>query len=150
MKTPKVGPTATIWEIQGKLLTEVVCFIENGKIVTVTGKKAKELEAVLDHIGDPATRVLAEFGIGLNPKAELCGSMLEDEGCLVIGRAESLRHDYQTRLAARRQALLNITRRSGWGFAQHRTDRPPQAALLGLYQALSSSLDSAPPPGIER
>ena len=75
---------------------------------------------------------------------------LEDEGCLVIGRAESLRHDYQTRLAARRQALLNITRRSGWGFAQHRTDRPPQAALLGLYQALSSSLDSAPPPGIER
>jgi len=66
----------------GLLVSPLTLTIENGKIVTVTGKKAKELEAVLDHIGDPATRVLAEFGIGLNPKAKLCGSMLEDEGCL--------------------------------------------------------------------
>jgi len=28
--TPKVWSTAKIWAIQGKLLTEVVCFIENG------------------------------------------------------------------------------------------------------------------------
>ncbi|HOY67834.1 MAG TPA: aminopeptidase, partial [Candidatus Ozemobacteraceae bacterium] len=34
-----------------------------------------------DRLGEPATRVLAELGVGLNPAARLCGSMLEDEGC---------------------------------------------------------------------
>jgi leucyl aminopeptidase (aminopeptidase T) len=33
-------------------------------------------------MGNPATRVLGEFGIGLNPNAKLTGYMLEDEGVL--------------------------------------------------------------------
>ena len=44
---------------------------------------------------------------------------------------------------AYRQGILmagDIARRAGWGFAQHRTDRPPQTALMGLYSALSDDL----------
>ena len=62
----------------------------------------------------------------------------EDEGRLLIGRVESLRDDYIDRMAARRQSLRDIARRAGWGFASHRTDRPPQTALLALYSALSN------------
>ncbi|MDP6691963.1 MAG: DUF58 domain-containing protein, partial [Alphaproteobacteria bacterium] len=64
----------------------------------------------------------------------------EDEGRLLIGRVESLRDDYLHRMAARRQSLRDIARRAGWGFAPHRTDRPPQTALLALYNALNNNL----------
>jgi leucyl aminopeptidase (aminopeptidase T) len=40
----------------------------------------KELEALFEKYGKKA-RVLAEFGIGFNEAAELCGNMLMDEGC---------------------------------------------------------------------
>lgn len=62
---------------------------------------------------------------------------LEGEGKILIGRVESLRDDYLRRMAARRLGLQDICRRVGWGFAQHRTDRSPQTALLALYNALS-------------
>ncbi|MBT7759338.1 MAG: DUF58 domain-containing protein [Rhodospirillaceae bacterium] len=65
---------------------------------------------------------------------------LEGEGKVLIGRVESLRGDYLRRMADRRLALNDICRRVGWGFAQHRTDRPPQTALLGLFNALSDDL----------
>jgi uncharacterized protein (DUF58 family) len=66
---------------------------------------------------------------------------LENEGRLVVGRVESLRDDYLRRMADRRDGMLEIARRSGWGFSIHRTDRPPQTALLGLYQALCDGLE---------
>ncbi|MDA1099075.1 MAG: DUF58 domain-containing protein [Proteobacteria bacterium] len=69
---------------------------------------------------------------------------LEGEGTLLIGRVESLRDDYLRRMAARRLGLIDICRRVGWGFAQHRTDRPPQTALLALYNALGNELGNAP------
>jgi 2,5-dihydroxypyridine 5,6-dioxygenase len=56
--------------------------IENGRVVNVQGEDAAILDGVLDGLGNPATRVLGEFGIGLNPNATLCGIMLEDEGVL--------------------------------------------------------------------
>ena len=56
--------------------------VEKGRVTRIEGERSKDLSALFDSIGNSATRVIAEFGIGLNPLAELCGSMLEDEGVL--------------------------------------------------------------------
>lgn len=65
------------------LLTEpIVLQIKNGMARAVEGKQASILEEVFESRHNPAVRIAAEFGIGLNPYAELIGSMLEDEGCL--------------------------------------------------------------------
>jgi leucyl aminopeptidase (aminopeptidase T) len=56
--------------------------VERGRVVRVQGLRADTLNELFDRLGTPATRIVAEFGIGLNPLAELRGYMLEDEGCL--------------------------------------------------------------------
>jgi len=56
--------------------------VKNGRVYDVQGRQSGILNSVLDHSGEDANRVVAEFGLGLNPNAQLRGSMLEDEGCL--------------------------------------------------------------------
>ena len=65
---------------------------------------------------------------------------LEGEEARTVGRVESVRSAYHERFAARRAALVDLSRSIGWTFASHRTDRPPQTALLALYEALSDDL----------
>ncbi|MCX8132389.1 MAG: DUF58 domain-containing protein [Roseococcus sp.] len=62
---------------------------------------------------------------------------LEGEAPVVIPRVETVRGLYAERLAAHRAALAGYSRSAGWGFLTHRTDQPPQLALLALWQALS-------------
>jgi len=62
---------------------------------------------------------------------------IEEKINFLAGRAENLRADYRERLEAHRAALRDSARRLGWTFHIHRTDRPPQTALLALYLALS-------------
>ncbi|MBM3487662.1 MAG: DUF58 domain-containing protein [Alphaproteobacteria bacterium] len=62
---------------------------------------------------------------------------LEGEGELLVGRTEALREDYLAILANHRAAISDIARSAGWTYAMHRTDRPPQAALLALHSALA-------------
>lgn len=56
--------------------------IEAGSIVEIDlgNPQGRILHEMFEAAG-PKARVLAEFGFGLNPKAKLCGRMLEDEGC---------------------------------------------------------------------
>jgi len=62
---------------------------------------------------------------------------LEREGAALIGKVEGMRGDYQARLAAQREGLKAIAAAAGWGFGTHRTDAPPESALLALYLALA-------------
>jgi uncharacterized protein (DUF58 family) len=63
---------------------------------------------------------------------------LEGEAPVLMGRAEGIRDAYLARLSAHRAGLRDIARGARWSFASHRTDRPPEQALLGLYNALAS------------
>ena len=62
---------------------------------------------------------------------------LEGEGEMLAGRAETLRAAYAARLAAQQDGLRALATAAGFGFAVHRTDHPPETALLGLYTALA-------------
>ncbi|MHC4192286.1 MAG: aminopeptidase [Planctomycetota bacterium] len=63
------------------VLKEPITFqIDKGKIVKIEGgSEAWHLEAVLEEIGDPGIYLVAELGIGLNPKTKLRGRFYEDE-----------------------------------------------------------------------
>ena len=65
---------------------------------------------------------------------------MEDDGEVIVGRVEAVRDQYRTALDAHRRGLAALARSAGWTFATHRTDRPPQAALLALFLALSASV----------
>ncbi len=61
---------------------------------------------------------------------------LEREGDTLIPRVETVRDEYARRLKAQQDGLSAICTAAGFGFGIHRTDHPPEAALLTLYAAL--------------
>lgn len=63
---------------------------------------------------------------------------LEGETETLIPRVEAVRTAYQERLQTQQNGLEAMARGAGWTFAVHRTDRPPQTALLGLYATLGN------------
>lgn len=65
---------------------------------------------------------------------------LAEDDTLLVPRVEGVREAYLERLAAQRNGLAALARTAGWTFAVHRTDKPPQAALLGLWSAMSGEV----------
>ncbi|HEY1411241.1 MAG TPA: DUF58 domain-containing protein [Rhodopila sp.] len=63
---------------------------------------------------------------------------LERDGDALIPRVESVRNAYAERLKAQQDGLASICATAGFGFGIHRTDHPPEMALLTLYQALAA------------
>ncbi|MGE0715026.1 MAG: DUF58 domain-containing protein [Alphaproteobacteria bacterium] len=62
---------------------------------------------------------------------------LEDEGELLLSRVETIREDYVKRMAEHIAGLSDIARAAGWTHVVHRTEHPPQTALLALFAALT-------------
>jgi uncharacterized protein (DUF58 family) len=62
---------------------------------------------------------------------------LETEGHHTIRRVETVRQAYSARLAAQRDGLQRLARPANWTVHFHRTDKPPQTALLALYLAMA-------------
>jgi uncharacterized protein (DUF58 family) len=55
----------------------------------------------------------------------------------LVPRVEAVRELYAERLARHRAGLAAIAQSAGWTFATHRTDQPPESALLALHQMLA-------------
>jgi uncharacterized protein (DUF58 family) len=63
---------------------------------------------------------------------------LESDGDALIPRVESVRDAYADRLRAQQEGIASVCATAGFGFGVHRTDHPPEMALLTLYEALAA------------
>jgi uncharacterized protein (DUF58 family) len=79
---------------------------------------------------DPAEETLPYSG-----RTEFASSEGRDR--VIAGRAETLRARYQERLKRHRTDLIELTRRLGWSFLLHHTDRPPEEAVLAVHNRLA-------------
>lgn len=66
------------WPGLGLLDAPLELTFERGAVVAVRGARAAELESILERHG-PASRRLAELGVGMNPAFEIQGNTLLDE-----------------------------------------------------------------------
>jgi len=64
-------------------------------------------------------------------------SVLPGAAGTLVPRVESVREVYAERVARHRQGLAALASAAGWTMATHRTDHPPEAALLALHQRLA-------------
>ncbi len=64
---------------------------------------------------------------------------VEADGEMLVPQVEGIRDAYAEALAAQQAGLGALCRAANWSFATHRTDTPPERALLGLYTALSGA-----------
>ena len=78
----------------------------------------------------------AELSLPYDGRVKFRG--LEGEPDTLIPRVGSVRDAYAEALAAQQAGLAAACAAAGFGFAVHRTDHPPEAALLGLWMALDA------------
>ncbi len=65
----------------GPLKEDVIAYVSRGMLKNIEGlKDAILFKKILDMANDDTVFNIGEFGVGLNPKCRICGSMLEDEG----------------------------------------------------------------------
>jgi leucyl aminopeptidase (aminopeptidase T) len=66
----------------GKIKNPIRIEIKNGKIISIKGKEEAEVfKKILEEFGENS-KIIAEFAIGLNPKAEIIGNITVDEKSL--------------------------------------------------------------------
>jgi uncharacterized protein (DUF58 family) len=122
MRLPRYG-TVVLFSDFLSPLEDVRALIGRFAAVPVTG--------YLLQILDPAETALPYHG-----RVRFRG--LESDGDALIPRVESVRDAYAERLKAQQDGLAAICATAGFGFGIHRTDHPPEMALLTLYQALAA------------
>ncbi len=79
----------------------------------------------------------AELSLPYEGRVRFIG--LERDGEALIPRVGSVRDAYAAALEAHQDGLRDLTRATGATMSVHRTDHPPEAALLGLFMALDAS-----------
>ena len=96
----------------------------------VAGLAALPASGHLLQVLDPAEALLPYTG-----RVRFRG--LNQENDAVVPRVEGIRTGYAEALAKQQHGLADLCFTAGWSFGVHRTDHPPEAALLGLYTAMS-------------
>lgn len=91
---------------------------------------ASGVRGYLFHTLDPAEQSLPYSG-----RTRFEG--LEQEGHLLVKRAETVRQEYVQKMAEHQAGLADIARAAGWNYTLHLTDQPPEAALLRLFVHLA-------------
>lgn len=66
----------------GLLKKPITINFKNGYAISFSGEKSNILRDKFESTNNKKSRIAAEFGVGLNPKAKLIGNMLQDEGAL--------------------------------------------------------------------
>jgi uncharacterized protein (DUF58 family) len=57
----------------------------------------------------------------------------------IFGRVETMQGAYRARFRAHAETLRDLSRRLGWGYLAHRTDKRPEVALVALFEALGGA-----------
>lgn len=126
-------------------LPPLVALPRHAKIVMISDflTDVADVQAVISRLaGLPATGYLlqvldpAETLLPYEGRIRFVG--LEHEPATLVPRVEGIRDAYVRRLGAVRESLLASCRAARFGFGVHRTDHPPETALLTLYTALSA------------
>jgi len=115
--------------------SECLCFSDFLEPVPETAESLKAIAAQgvrghLVQILDPAEETLPYAG-----RTEFTASEGRDR--MIAGRAETLRERYQERLKQHRRDLIETTRRLGWSFVVHHTDRPAEEVVLAIHNRLA-------------
>ena len=97
--------------------------------VMIGGFTSRGVRGHLVQVLDPA-----EEGLPFGGRISFQG--FEGEADELIPRVEAVRGAYEQKLQAQRDGLRALTRTAGWSFTTHRTDKPPQPALLALFSAI--------------
>jgi uncharacterized protein (DUF58 family) len=96
----------------------------------VAALASRSIRGHLVQVLDPAEETLPFTG-----RIRFEGPGSEDHA--LVPRVEGVRALYEERLARHREGLAAIAASSGWSFATHRTDQPPETALLALHRRLA-------------
>lgn len=95
----------------------------------ITGLASAGAKGVLLQICDPA-----EEDFPFEGRIEFRD--LESADKLIFGQTGSVAAAYKSAFASHRSALNAAALKNGWTLITHRTDKPPQTALLALFTAL--------------
>ncbi|MGF1627257.1 MAG: DUF58 domain-containing protein [Alphaproteobacteria bacterium] len=79
----------------------------------------------------------AEMGLPFRGRTRFEG--MEEEGTLLVRRAETLRADYIDRVERHVDGIRDIARKAGWTYALHVTDQSAESAVLATYTAIAEA-----------
>jgi uncharacterized protein (DUF58 family) len=101
-----------------------------GEIETTLRRLARAgLSGQLVHIIDPAEE---DFPFQGRTRFESPAGRQSE----IFGRVETMQSAYRARFRAHADTLRDLSRRLGWGYLAHRTDKRPEIALVALFEAL--------------